>query len=225
MHMPPEVPVMTLPNATLFPQALLPLRIFERRYRQMLHDALHSHRMFAVAMQKPDRTREAPCSIAGIGLIRVSVQHNDGTSHLILQGLSRVALAKAVRTRPYRVHPLLPLPTAQAEGPVTDALTSRVLELAAQCLRSGPLSGSPTTGQPETGALKAPALRPARDILNYLEQVRSPELLADLVGGSLLWNPLQRQALLESVRLEDRLRKLIHFLLAQLAQAPDDRQP
>ena len=33
---------MTLPNATLFPQALLPLYIFEPRYRQMLADALHS---------------------------------------------------------------------------------------------------------------------------------------------------------------------------------------
>ena len=36
MKLPHEVPVMTLPNATLFPQALLPLYIFEPRYRQML---------------------------------------------------------------------------------------------------------------------------------------------------------------------------------------------
>ncbi|MEP6664219.1 MAG: LON peptidase substrate-binding domain-containing protein, partial [Verrucomicrobiota bacterium] len=35
---------MTLPNATLFPQALLPLHIFEPRYRKMLADALGSHR-------------------------------------------------------------------------------------------------------------------------------------------------------------------------------------
>ena len=49
MMIPSEVPVMTLPNATLFPQALLPLYIFEPRYRQMLVDMLHSHRMFSVA--------------------------------------------------------------------------------------------------------------------------------------------------------------------------------
>ena len=34
--LPDEVPVMTLPNVTFFPQALLPLHIFEPRYRQML---------------------------------------------------------------------------------------------------------------------------------------------------------------------------------------------
>ena len=92
MQLPDAVPVMTLPSATLFPQALLPLYIFEPRYRRMLAEALDSNRMFTVAMQRPGRTREIPCPVAGLGLIRVSVGHNDGTSHLILQGLARVQL-------------------------------------------------------------------------------------------------------------------------------------
>ena len=83
---------MTLPNATLFPQALLPLYIFEPRYRQMLADALHTNRMFSVAMQRPGDSREIPSPVAGLGLIRVSVGHRDGTSHLILQGIARVEL-------------------------------------------------------------------------------------------------------------------------------------
>src|SRR5512142_3334816 len=103
MKIPREVPVMTLPNATLFPQALLPLYIFEPRYRQMLADALHSNRMFAVAMQKPGTSRETPLPIAGLGLIRASVAHRDGTSHLVLQGLARVELESAVRYKPYRI--------------------------------------------------------------------------------------------------------------------------
>jgi len=60
MQLPDAVPVMTLPSATLFPQALLPLYIFEPRYRRMLVDALNTDRMFSVAMQKPGRTRETP---------------------------------------------------------------------------------------------------------------------------------------------------------------------
>ena len=79
MELPNLVPVMTLPNATLFPQALLPLYIFEPRYRQMLVDTLKAKRMFSVAMQRPGRTRETPCPVAGLGLIRVSVDHQDGT--------------------------------------------------------------------------------------------------------------------------------------------------
>src|SRR3954465_1572326 len=103
MQLPDAVPIMTLPSATLFPQALLPLYIFEPRYRRMLSDALNTNRMFSVAMQKPGRTRETPCPVAGLGLIRVSVGHNDGTSHLILQGLTRVKLRETVQYKPYRV--------------------------------------------------------------------------------------------------------------------------
>ena len=109
MDLPSEVPVMTLPSATLFPQALLPLYIFEPRYRHMLSDSLKSNRMFSVAMQKPGRTRETPFPVAGLGLIRVSVDHEDGTSHLILQGITRVELRETVQTKPYRVQAIRPL--------------------------------------------------------------------------------------------------------------------
>src|SRR3954462_8200594 len=129
MKIPPEVPVMTLPNATLFPQALLPLYIFEPRYRQMLADALHSHRMFAVAMQKPGNTRETPSPVAGLGLIRVSVTQKDDTSHLILQGIARVELDQTVRYKPYRVQRIRPLEVPPFNDVVVEALVAKVREL------------------------------------------------------------------------------------------------
>src|SRR5213596_3572305 len=122
MKIPREVPVMTLPNATLFPQALLPLYIFEPRYRQMLADALHSNRMFSVAMQRPGSTRESPSPIAGLGLIRVSVGHRDGTSHLVLQGLARVELQETLRYKPYRIQRISPLQSSSTDNVAVDAL-------------------------------------------------------------------------------------------------------
>src|SRR5271157_3442320 len=129
MKLPREVAVMTLPNATLFPQALLPLYIFEPRYRLMLADALHSNRMFSVAMQRPGRTRETPSPVAGLGLIRVSVGHNDGTSHLILQGIARVELTDTIRYKPYRIQRIRPLNSPPCNDVVVDALLAKVREL------------------------------------------------------------------------------------------------
>src|ERR1041384_7355759 len=129
MEIPHEVPVMTLPSATLFPQALLPLYIFEPRYRQMLADSLKSNRMFSVAMQKPGRTRETPYPVAGLGLIRVSVDHADGTSHLVLQGLIRIELKETVQYKPYRVQGIRPLHTKSQDSVVIDALLAKVHEL------------------------------------------------------------------------------------------------
>src|SRR5258706_2451619 len=100
MKLPREVPVMTLPSATLFPQALQPLYIFEPRYRKMLADALQSNRMFAVAMQKPGDSRERPSPIAGLGLVRVAVKHADGTAHPILQGLARAEIEGNLPDKP-----------------------------------------------------------------------------------------------------------------------------
>ena len=129
MKLPGEVPVMTLPNATLFPQALLPLYIFEPRYRRMLADALDSNRMFLVAMQKPGCRRETPAPVAGLGLIRVSVSHRDGTSHLVLQGLARVELLDVVRYKPYRVQRIRLLAPPPRNDTAVDALVTKVREL------------------------------------------------------------------------------------------------
>ena len=229
MELPQELPVMTLSGATLFPQALLPLYIYEPRYRRMLRDALHTHRLFTVAMQKPGRVREVPCSVAGLGLIRVSVRHTDGTSHLILQGLTRVELAERVPAQPYRVHKMRPLTAPAVEGVKVDALVSKVLELVARCLHSGafasPFPLTPTDpGSASAGASKGPTFS-IKEVLRYLEQLRSPAAVADLVSCALLTDPLERQTILETVDLPARLRKLIHFLMAQAARGGNNPAP
>ncbi len=207
---------MILPNATLFPQALLPLYIFEPRYRQMLADALQSTRMFSVAMQKPGATRESPAPIAGLGLIRVSVGHRDGTSHLILQGLARVELAAAVRYRPYRVQRIRPLQPPPCNNVRVDALVAKVRALIEERIQLGLPFPFPvmSPGNPETTPTP-PAFSP-QEILSYLDSISDPEQAADLVSCAVLPGAAERQTILETVDVEARLRRLIYFLLAEI---------
>src|ERR1051326_2091822 len=158
MELPNEVPVMTLPSATLFPQALLPLYIFEPRYRQMLADTLQAGRMFSVAMQKPGETRESPCQVAGLCLRRVSVDHQDGTSHLILQGLTRVELRRTVQYKPYRVQRIRPLQAAPNDSVMIDALLAKVHELVQQRLEHAPFPFPFPVVKKSPGAKHKPAL-------------------------------------------------------------------
>jgi len=208
---------MTLPNATLFPQALLPLYIFEPRYRQMLADALHSNRMFSVAMQRPGNSRETPAPIAGLGLIRVSVGHSDGTSHLILQGLARVELKEAVRYKPYRIQRIRPLETPPCDNVKVDALVAKVRELLEERIELGLPFPFPVMS-PEKGSKDnstSPSFSP-KEILNYLDSITDPEQAADLVSCAVLPGAVERQTILETVDVEARLRRLIHFLLAEI---------
>lgn len=216
MKLPREVPVMTLPNATLFPQALLPLYIFEPRYRQMLADALHSNRMFSVAMQKPGNTRETPSPIAGLGLIRVSVGHRDGTSHLILQGLARVELEEAVRYKPYRVQRIRPMATPPCDNAKVDALVARLRELLERRIELGLPFPFPVMSPGKSESKPVPPPFAPKEILNYLDSITDPEQAADLVSCAVLPGAQERQAILETVDIEARLRRLISFLLAEI---------
>jgi len=226
MELPSEVPVMTLPSATLFPQALLPLYIFEPRYRQMLADMLRQDRMFTVAMQKPGTSRETPCTVAGLGLIRVSVGHDDGTSHLILQGLARVQLVGTVKTKPYRVAQIRALESATSSNVQIDALLAKVLELVEERLELGPFPFPFSTFKnPQTGGKKKKGKTESfspKEILEYLESLPDADQVADLVSCALLPDAIERQTILETVAIERRLQHLIPFLMDEIRRCQKD---
>ncbi len=212
---------MTLRSTTLFPQALLPLYIFEPRYRKMLADSLRAERMFSVAMQDPGRQRETPCKVAGLGLIRVSVDHTDGTSHLILQGLTRVEIVGTVQLKPYRIAAIRPLVTPPDDCVHIDALVAKVHQLveerAALAPFPPPFSGVKGPLGDKSKEKGGPAYSP-EDVVKYLESIESPDQLSDLVSCALLGDPKHRQTILETVGIEARLRHLVKFLIEDIRQ-------
>src|SRR5207253_3309351 len=123
--LPKQLPVMPLPGAVLFPHALLPLYIFEPRYRDMLKHALQRHRMFCVTLIKPScpewHAPEDFFHLATAGLIRACVGRGDGTSNLILQGLHRVRFAAFEQETPYPIATIDPLESAVQSSHKTEA--------------------------------------------------------------------------------------------------------
>jgi len=55
-----------------------------------------------------------------------------------------------------------------------------------------------------------------KDMLDYLESLTDPDQVADLVSCALLQGPQERQTILETVELEPRLKRLIHYLMAEV---------
>jgi Lon protease-like protein len=206
MEIPREAPVMTLPNATLFPRALLPIYIFEPRYRRMLDETLHSDRMIIIAMRKSGATRDLPCCIAGLGVVRVCVENADGTSHLILEGLSRVALGRTVRHRPFRINRFETLQTPSRDSVAIDALMAKLRDLVGERIRQ------------EMPAMKNVSKTVSiKEVISSLE-LNDPDRVADLVTWSLLRDAEEKQTILETIEVEPRLRRLIHFLMAEIRQ-------
>ena len=91
-------PLFPLPNLVLFPQALLPLHIFESRDRKMTADALDGERLIAMSLLRPGwdllpSTRTPPIhNIVGLGKIIAHEKLDDGRYYLVLRGLARAKL-------------------------------------------------------------------------------------------------------------------------------------
>ena len=58
--------------------------------------------------------------------------------------------------------------------------------------------------------------------VELMAELKNPGQVADLVSWTLLTDPLQRQALLETLNVEFRLRRLIHFLMAEAGRSSDN---
>jgi len=111
------VPVFPLPNVVLFPHAVVPLHVFEPRYRTMVRDALAGERLIALALLKPGWEADYHASPAfhDLGcLARCEAVEwlPDGCYDLKLVGLARVRFGAPVREYPYRAVRVEPLPEA-----------------------------------------------------------------------------------------------------------------
>jgi Lon protease-like protein len=201
--LPDEIPVMPLPGAVLFPHALLPLYIFEPRYREMLEHALQRERMFSVALIKPScpewHAPEDFFHFATIGLIRACVGQSDGTSNLVLQGLHRVRFTSFEQEMPFPVAKIDLIESSEDATVETEALGEKVLELYRKLKRTGR------------------QLPPKVD--QYLAQLGDLEMLADLVASTFVDDPLRRQQMLEESSVNQRLRLLITFLQDEIGSA------
>jgi Lon protease-like protein len=198
MELPDEVGIMTLPNAILFPQALLPLYVFEPRYRKMLKECLESQRMFAVALPHTSTsTKLVPNRIAGVGLIRACVDKPDGSSNLILQGVSRVRFTDFVQEKPFYIGRIEVLDTVEADALEVEALSVKVLEM---------IGTMHDTGQIQ-----------AEGILKFLREIQDYDALADIVTYSFIEDLQTKQQILETLNLRDRLKKVIIALRKQSA--------
>ncbi|MEA3211905.1 MAG: ATP-dependent Lon protease [Chthoniobacter sp.] len=191
---------MVLPGTLLFPNSLLPLHIFEPRYRTMLECALETNRMFCIALVRPGLADwSAPADffhVAGLGLVRACVGREDGTSDLILQGLTRVEFIGFPQETPFIVADIRELPSTPAANFEADDLTAKLLGFCAQ--------------------LRANGMDVPESLDEQLARIDNPDMLADIVAHTFLRDPFRRQEVFEELRVGERLRLLLRHLSAEM---------
>lgn len=198
IEIPNTLPAMTLRGVVLFPSAMMPLRIFEPRYREMLNDVLSQDRMFAIVREREDVLAEEvelelPYSVATAGLVRISKKHDDGTSFVLLQGLHRVRVRSILQEEPYRLLDIEPLKTE-----VEDSISGTRAELMSSLEQNVKLEGL-VTGE----------------ILEMLNPLEDTVVLVDLAAHHVCRDTNLKQKMLEEDSLAERMRILLNFLQSE----------
>src|SRR6266850_1959848 len=198
-----SLPVLPLRDAVLFPGVASPIGAGRPATLRAIEAALKNpdRKVFAVA-QKENLDQVTPGVLYTTGTIaRISqVQRNLGGVQLILQGESRGTAVHYSETNGYleaTVREAEDLPPLNEKDAAFVALHREVRERAAEL---GQKSGLPT-----------------EVIQQVLQGVRDPGALADLVAGHLDIQSLERQQLLETLAVEDRLRRVLVHVQRQIA--------
>jgi Lon protease-like protein len=139
------VPLFPLPNVVLFPGAVLPLHVFEERYREMTADALRGPRRIAMALLRPgwENSYHAHPAIEPVVCVGRILSHEklpDGRYNILLRGQTRARVSREYGDEPYRVGWLEALnPTPVMEIDLTEHRRRLELVFEAQSLRESGL--------------------------------------------------------------------------------------
>jgi Lon protease-like protein len=199
-----SLPIFPLPDLTFFPHTMLPLHIFEARYRAMITDCLSRDKRLAVVGLLPGyeasyEGKPAVQAVCGVGRIVQWERLASGRFNLLLRGEGRVRIDRELPTDTlYRMVAATPLAETGADGATVAALGARVKARCQQIL----------------SALG----RSSEDLATMMEGLDQPAALCDQVASALIPTPATRQALLEELDVERRLERLVDALDTLLSQ-------
>jgi ATP-dependent Lon protease len=195
------LPLLPLKDTVIFPQSVQPLAVGQERSVRLIDDVLvGDRRLLLVAVRDTSVEEPGPDDLYEIGVtaqVHRMVRVPDGSLRLLVQGIERVRLVDVPETQPYLRGDFEAVPDAAVEhSPAVEALVRNVLGQFARIVELSP-------------ALPA-------ELVATVESVDDPGLLTYVIASAVRMPLDDRQALLEEVDSEQRLRRITAILAREL---------
>ncbi|KMY69227.1 peptidase [Desulfocarbo indianensis] len=194
----PEVlPILPVKDMSMFPRMVLPMLVGEDRHQRLVDETLSGQKILGLVAMQPERNAgqiKSADDLYEIGVAALILKMSKGEEgvRLVAQGLTRFIVTELVSTEPYlkaRVKPVSDIPSSDME---TLALLSNLRALFMKVLELSP--HLPDELSAIAGGLD------------------DPGALCDMVASALNLSPEERQSVVESLQVKDRLRVVTNLV-------------
>ncbi|HSS74456.1 MAG TPA: endopeptidase La [Gaiellaceae bacterium] len=200
IEIPTALPILPLKDTVVFPQSMTPLAIGQERSIKLVDDVVSGDRMLALVTVK-DEEAEPPgwddlYDVGTAAIVHKLVRVPDGTLRILVQGLRRIKLERRAGDDPYLIGEFAEVPDEIEETKELEALTRNVQNLFGRIIAAVPYL-------PEELQIAA-------------ANVDDPSALSHLVASTMRLKTDEKQALLDTADVEERLHALSRILSREL---------
>jgi ATP-dependent Lon protease len=198
---PHELPILPLRGTVLYPDLILPIMVGRKRSVKLIDDAMDSNRIIGIVTQKRSETEDPKetdlYSLGVAALILRMIRELDGSQRVIVQGVSRIRVREYIQREPYFRARTDTIEEGFALGVEIEALMMNLKNLFQRAVELAPYL---TT---ELGSM--------------VSNIKSPPILADLIASNLNISTPEKQGILETIDVRERLTK-VHLILNKEVQ-------
>ncbi|MEW6375707.1 MAG: endopeptidase La [Thermodesulfobacteriota bacterium] len=196
IFIPNELPILPLRGTVLYPDLILPIMVGRKKSVKLVDDAMDSDRIIGVITQKRSEIedpKENDLYLVGVAaLILRMIRELDGSQRVIVQGVSRIKVKEYIQREPYFKARSEVMEEAYEQGVEIDALMMNLKNLFQRAVELAPYLTA------ELGTM--------------VNNVKSPAILADLIASNLNLSTPEKQGILETFDIRERLTKVHLFL-------------
>ena len=189
---PNELPILPLRGTVLYPDLILPIMVGRKKSVKLIDDAMDADRIIGIITQKRSEIEDPKesdlYSVGVAALILRMIRELDGSQRVIVQGVSRIKVKEYSQRDPYFKVRCDTIEENFLPGVEIDALVMNLKNLFQRAVELAPYLTA------ELGTM--------------VNNIKSPAILSDLIASNLNISTSEKQAILETFDVQERLGKV-----------------
>jgi ATP-dependent Lon protease len=198
------LPILPVVDSVLFPKMVTPLLVMQPDSIQLIDEAMSRDRMIGMAFAKSDPEQEGPpkaeayAAIGTSAMILKMAKTPENRTQLLVQGLGRIRIKTLTQAegKAFFQAEVEHLPEETPQDTEIEALMTNLVNLFARVVQASPT---------------LPA-----EVVYMAQSIKEPGTLADMVASSLNAAAEEKQKVLETVKVSDRLKQVTRIVTKQL---------